>query len=200
MTFWLIFLVIVGFRKPFKLAAMLVYHQSAPIWRHHTIYCTHSRLYFSWKLSYLVKIWSSCEIFSPLSEKHNFNFGKPLKNKSLFRCKPSHSPLGVHPILIFSWNLTWDTLVGQWILSLKGPQTLETDVKLTALQWRYNFKKQTCFVGDWVENIGRDSMGRRCKMKLLKVGSEVFQFSENKKFPLAQFLTRAMIANHQDLA
>ena len=45
-------------------------------------------LYFSWKLSYLAKIWSSYEIFSPLSEKHNFNLGKPLKNKSLFRCKP----------------------------------------------------------------------------------------------------------------
>ena len=25
----------------------------------------------------------------PLSKKHNFNLGKPLKNKSLFRCKPS---------------------------------------------------------------------------------------------------------------
>ena len=42
MTFWLIFLVIVGFWKPCKLAAMLVYHQGASIWRHHTIYFAHS--------------------------------------------------------------------------------------------------------------------------------------------------------------
>ena len=42
MIFWSIFLVIVGFWKPCKLAAMLVYHQGAPIWRHHTIYCTHN--------------------------------------------------------------------------------------------------------------------------------------------------------------
>ena len=61
---------------------MLVDHQVPPIWRQHTIYCTHSAYpvaYISGE-NYLILL--KLGIFSPLSEEYNFILGKPLKNKS----------------------------------------------------------------------------------------------------------------------